>query len=68
MGVMTYNALKHLGSYRRFYTIGFQNLKNQLNGVLAEVMPSFGYYSKCVFTFTKWAHVIPKCEVYLLSC
>jgi hypothetical protein len=58
MGVMTYNVLTFSA---------LKALKTLLNGVLAEVMPSFGYYSNCKFIFINWAHVIPKCEVYLLS-
>ena len=56
MRVMTYNvlaflALKYLGSYRQYYTVSFENPKNLLNGVLTEVIPLFGYYSNCTFTF-----------------
>jgi hypothetical protein len=62
---ISFSALTRLGNYRRFYTISFANLKNPLNGILVEVMPLL--VTKCTFTFTKLAHVIPKCKVYLLS-
>ena len=56
---LAFFALKYLGSYRRYYTISFENPKNLLNGVLIEIIPLFGYYSNCMFTFINWAHVIP---------
>jgi hypothetical protein len=72
MGVMTYNALafstlKRLGNYRRFYTISFENPKTIKLCISGGNALFLDYYSNCTFIFINWAHVIPKCEVYLLS-
>jgi hypothetical protein len=72
MGVMTYKVLaffafKRLGNYCRFYTISFENPKTIKWCISGGNALFLGYYSKYTFTFTNWAHVIPKCGVYLLS-
>jgi hypothetical protein len=71
--VMTYNALafsalKYLGNYRPFYIISLKTLKLIKWCISGGNAIFFGYYSNCMFTFINWAHVISKCEVYLLSC